>query len=136
MKSIEDVKLIDLACHKNQGVLVPIEAEKDIPFLIRRVFFVNGVPKGEVRGKHAHKKCNQVFVCQQGVLNVRVDDGVNRREFTLRQPNTALVVPQSIWAEEVYSTSDAALLVLTDMLYDSEDYIRTYAEFLEWRGLK
>ena len=135
MKSLDDVIEVRLARHTQQGSLVVLEGEKDIPFKIQRMFFVTDVPPGETRGRHAHRQCNQVFLCQKGTLKVTCDDGKNQREFVLDRPDRALVVPASIWAEETYGVEGSTLLVLADQPYDPQDYVHSYDEFISWRGL-
>lgn len=136
LKGIEDVKAISLKQFADErGQLSIVESFKDVPFSLKRIFYVHGVPVGETRGHHAHRLCQQVFICLAGAIHVTCDDGSCKREFVLNDPATALHVPPSIWAEEKYLEKNSLLLVLTDRSYEPSDYLRDYSEFLQFRGL-
>lgn len=102
-----------------------------LPFLPKRYFLVFDVPSKEVRGEHAHKKLEQFLVCIKGSCSVVVDDGREREEITLDTPGIGLYVPPMVWATQYKYTSDAVLLVLASDLYDADDYIRDYDQFLD-----
>jgi dTDP-4-dehydrorhamnose 3,5-epimerase-like enzyme len=126
------MKLIDLPVHKNSdGLLTVMESGKEIPFVITRVFIVkaNG---GESRGNHAHKICSQFLVCTNGSILVRCTDGTIEYEFLLDSPTIGLLVPRGIWSQQFYLQADTVLAVLCDRGYEAEDYIRDYAEYLEY----
>jgi len=93
------------------------------------------VPKGEIRGKHAHIETVQVLICLKGVCEVTCDDGKVRRTFTLDDPSKALYLPKGIWGEQKYITDDTLLMVMCNTKYSYEDYIFNYDEFLKFRGL-
>lgn len=103
------------------------------PFPISRVFFVQG-DKGVVRGKHAHKLCSQFLVCPLGEIRVICTDGSKEKEFLLNRPNLGLLIPPGTWAEQHYLSENALLMVLCDRNYETEDYIRSYSEFLKLQG--
>lgn len=117
----------------DRGLLVVAEAGKEVPFNIARIFAITGVEHGNVRGGHAHKKLSQMLICISGMVEVTVDDGKERNAITLDHPTKALLVPPGIWAEQTYSSSDTILLVLCDRVYEEEDYIRNYQEFVKSR---
>jgi hypothetical protein len=92
------------------------------------------VPGKDVRGEHAHRRCDQFLVCARGTLNVVVDDGVHTEEIHLDRPDVGLRVPPLIWARQYKYSPDALLLVLASDPYDPADYIRDYDEFLSVIG--
>jgi acetyltransferase-like isoleucine patch superfamily enzyme len=113
-----------------RGSLAALELET-LPFLPRRVFAVHGVPDESVRGAHAHKACGQVLVCMSGEVSSVADDGTARQEFRLTGPEVGLYIPPLIWSMQYRYTADAVLVVLAELPYDPDDYIRDYEEFLE-----
>lgn len=132
--TIQDCRLIDLRkIHDPRGNLTPIEGGLDIPFEIKRVFYQYDVPGGESRGAHAHIKDQQFLIAVSGAFEVFVDDGVNKKVFTLNRPYYGLLVPPGIWSAEQEFSSGSVCLVLTDNGYDAADYIRDYDEFLEYK---
>jgi UDP-2-acetamido-3-amino-2,3-dideoxy-glucuronate N-acetyltransferase len=124
VKVIAFTQVIDL-----RGNLSAIE-KKDIPFTPKRFFWVYDVPNKEIRGEHAHKTQEQFLVCVKGSVMVLVDDGHNRDEFLLDKPNLGLYIPPMLWAAEYKYSPDAVLLVFASDVYDPDDYIRNYDEFL------
>jgi len=119
-----------------RGDLTVGEFQKDIPFEVKRYFAIFGVPSTEVRGEHAHKECHQFIICLQGSCNVVVDDGLRRQEFILNQPNIGVHLPPLTWGVQYKYSADAILFVFASHYYDSNEYIRSYEEFLEIRGVK
>ncbi|HVG21865.1 MAG TPA: FdtA/QdtA family cupin domain-containing protein [Blastocatellia bacterium] len=101
-----------------------------LPFIPRRYFIVFDVPEGQVRGRHAHREVEQFLVCVRGRVSVVVDDGGGRDEILLDGPSLGLYIPPRIWATQQNHSPDAALLVLSSDVYDSDEYIRDYDEFL------
>lgn len=131
---IDDCKLIDLRKIQDpRGNLTPIEGGVDIPFEIKRVFYQYDVPGGDSRGAHAHIKDQQFLIAVSGAFEVFVDDGVNKKVFTLNRPYYGLLVPPGIWSAEQEFSSGSVCLVLTDNGYDAADYIRDYDEFLAYK---
>lgn len=113
-----------------RGMLVALEELRDIPFAIRRVYFMYGTRAGFVRGKHAHKSLRQILVCIHGSCKVRLDNGAEQKEVNLERPYEGLYVPPGMWREMYDFSPDAVLLVLASEPYDAGDYIRDYDEFL------
>jgi acetyltransferase-like isoleucine patch superfamily enzyme len=101
-----------------------------LPFVPKRFFLIYDVPGKDVRGEHAHKELHQVLICIKGSCNVVLDDAQNRFEVVLNRPTLALYVPPMLWATQYKFTSDAVLLVLVSHIYDADDYIRDYDEYL------
>jgi acetyltransferase-like isoleucine patch superfamily enzyme/dTDP-4-dehydrorhamnose 3,5-epimerase-like enzyme len=104
-----------------------------VPFTPKRYFMVFDVPGKNVRGEHAHRRCQQFLVCARGSVNVVVDDGTSSEEIVLDQPNIGVFVPPLVWAAQYKYSSDALLLVFASDHYDAQDYIRDYDEFLSAR---
>jgi UDP-2-acetamido-3-amino-2,3-dideoxy-glucuronate N-acetyltransferase len=113
-----------------RGSLTVGEFEREIPFTPKRYFVVFDVPTREVRGEHAHRQCNQFFVCLKGTVGLLLDDGNSRRELTLDGPGAGVFMPAMIWGAQYRYSSDAVLLVFASHFYDASDYIRTYDEFI------
>lgn len=116
----------------SRGSLIAIEANKDIPFEIKRVYYIFDTKEGVVRGHHAHKTLEQVLICVSGLCTIVLDDGKKRNEVLLDKPNIGLYVGPNMWHEMKDFTPDAVLLVLASDWYDEADYIRNYSEFLAY----
>ena len=130
MKTIDDVKIFNLRSFKEgDGVLVPIESGYDIPFNIKRVFYVFNVNNQNDRGKHSHYKTKQILICLNGEIDVIVDDGFKRKTITINDKFTGIFIPEMIWDEQIYKTEDSLLMVLCDTHYDIDDYIEDYDTF-------
>jgi hypothetical protein len=112
-----------------RGSIAIAEAAEVIPFDVKRIYFIFGVPSSEVRGEHAHRECHQLLLAAHGSCAVIVDDGQTRVESVLDSPRLALYVPPMIWAVQHKYSNDAVLAVIASMPYDPADYIRDYAEF-------
>ena len=128
---ISDCKIIELPKIKNRaGNITPVGNGVEIPFDVKRVFYIYDIPGGEERGGHAHKECHQFLVAASGSFEVEVDDGLNSRTMFLNRPNYGLHIPAGIWAAEKAFSSGSVCLVLTSHKYDENDYIRDYHRFI------
>ena len=114
-----------------RGLLTWAEVGEQVPFEVKRYFLVSGVATKEVRGEHAHRSLHQFLVCVRGQCHIVADDGWNRQEFVLDSPALALHLPPMVWGIQYRFSQDAVLLVLCSDKYDSADYIRDYADFLQ-----
>jgi UDP-2-acetamido-3-amino-2,3-dideoxy-glucuronate N-acetyltransferase len=127
--------VVPLGSHVDlRGTLAVAEVTKHVPFQPRRVFFVSDVPGKEVRGEHAHRRCQQFLVSVHGSLSVIVDDGHDRKEILLDTPSVGLYLPARVWSVQYRFSPDAALAVFASDPYDAADYIRDYEEFLRLAG--
>lgn len=136
MTDINSCRIITLQNRIDErGGLVIAEAEKEIPFVIRRVFYSFNIPDRKSRGAHAHKECHQVLIAPTGCYSVLLDDGVNKKTVIMNDPLKALYVPPGVWASELEFEPTAICLVLASDNYDEADYIRDYDEYLKYRGL-
>lgn len=113
-----------------RGNLTVAESMKDMPFDIKRVYWVYDVPGGECRGGHAHKECKEFIIAVSGSFHVTLDDGNNKNTYLLNHPYQGLFVETGIWRTLDDFSSGAVCLVLASDLYDEGDYIRDYDEFL------
>lgn len=126
------VKLIDFTpLGDDRGSLVAVEANKTVPFDIKRVYFIFGTKQGVARGFHAHKALKQVAVCMTGSCRMWLDNGREKEEVLLDSPTKGLVIEDLVWREMHDFTPDCVLLVLASEYYDETDYIRDYEEFKE-----
>lgn len=125
------IKWIDFpALGDERGSLVALEAEKSVPFVIKRVYYIFGTKAGVSRGFHAHKKLQQVAICITGSCRMILDDGQQRNEVLLNSPNKGLVIGDLVWREMHDFSEDCVLLVLASEHYDESDYIRNYNDFI------
>jgi UDP-2-acetamido-3-amino-2,3-dideoxy-glucuronate N-acetyltransferase len=113
----------------SRGDLTVGQFDNEFPFHPKRYFIISGVPSGEIRGEHAHKRCHQFLICTYGQCSVTVDDGTTRVEVVLDSPSIGIYLPPMIWGKQWQYSADAALLVFASELYDPDDYIREYGEF-------
>ena len=135
MPTIYDCTIIQLPKIENRaGNISPIQGSLDIPFEIKRVFYLYDIPGGEDRGAHAHKECQQFLIAGSGSFNVLVDDGSNKRTFNLNRPYYGLYIPPGIWASEIGFSSGSICIALTSHKYDENDYIREYEDYLKYNG--
>ena len=114
-----------------RGDLTYGEYDQHLPFAPKRFFVIHNVPTLAVRGEHAHKEQHQVLVCLQGACSVVVDDGVHRDEIILNTPEIGLHIPSMVWATQYKYSADAILLVLASDIYNADEYIRDYDQFLD-----
>ena len=116
----------------SRGSLIALEANKDIPFEIKRVYYIFDTKEAVVRGHHAHKTLQQVLICVSGSCTIVLDDGKERTEVLLDKPNIGLYIGPNMWHEMKDFTPGAVLLVLASDWYSEADYIRDYSEFLAY----
>jgi oxalate decarboxylase/phosphoglucose isomerase-like protein (cupin superfamily) len=129
--ALNDCRLIDLPKISDpRGNLSFIEAGKDIPFDIRRVYYLYDVPGGSDRGSHAHKNLHQFIVAMSGSFDVLLDDGNEKRRFHLNRSYYGLYVCPMMWRYLDNFSSGAVCMVLASSHYDEADYIRDYSDFI------
>ena len=108
-----------------------LEEFQDIPFDIRRVYYIYDTKAGVRRGFHAHKNLEQILICVNGSCKIHLDNGRETEEVLLDKPYEGLYIANDMWREMYDFTPGAVLLVLASQLYDESDYIRDYDKFLE-----
>ena len=125
-------KLIDMDIHgDNRGKLIAIEGTKNIPFDIKRVYYIYDTIPEESRGFHAHKTLEQLIVAIDGACQFVLDDGKTREKVWLNSPNKALYIGKNMWREMKHFSYGCKLMVLASEYYDEKEYIRDYDEFLK-----
>ncbi|MBQ1263652.1 MAG: WxcM-like domain-containing protein [Oscillospiraceae bacterium] len=128
-----EVKKYTFAPHgDDRGQLIAIEQLKDLPFEIRRVYYIYDTLEGVRRGFHAHLNLEQILVCVKGSCKIHLDDGSDTAEVLLDCPSKGLYIANNMWREMYDFSPDAVLLVLASEYYDEADYIRDYDKFLEF----
>ena len=128
---VSDCLVIELPKIENRsGNLTSIQNSIEIPFDVKRIFYIYDIPGGKDRGAHSHKECHQFLIAGSGSFDVLLDDGESKKIVTLNQPYKGLHIPPGIWASEVNFSSGSVCLVLACHKYDEKDYIRNYKEFL------
>ena len=114
-----------------KGWLVALEENKNIPFNIKRVFYIFDTQKGVVRGKHALKRGNQILIAVSGSCKVLVNNGIQKEIFNLDNKQKGLLIDGMVWREMFDFSDDCVLLVLSDHYYNEDDYINSFEEFLK-----
>jgi hypothetical protein len=119
--------------HNRAGNMTIVEGQKNIPFDIKRIYYLYDIPGGEARGGHAHKALHQLIVAASGSFDVLLDDGINKKIVTLNRPDYGLLIVPGIWRELFEFSSGAISLVLASHKYDELDYIRDYNNFKNFK---
>lgn len=114
----------------DRGSLVAVESDQDIPFAIKRVYYIFGTKEGVERGSHAHKNLQQLAVAVHGSCTMVLDNGHEKTEYKLNDPTQGLLIGSMIWRVMKDFSDDCVLMVFADHHYAEEDYLRNYADFL------
>lgn len=132
-----DIKKIAFQIHgDDRGQLVALEENKEIPFDVKRVYYMYDTGEGVRRGFHAHKCLEQILICVHGSCRIHLDDGVETAEVDLDKPFEGLFISNNMWREMYDFSPDAVLMVLASELYDEADYIRNYEDFKKFVGVE
>ena len=133
MKVEDKVTMLEFPQHGDErGHLVIVEGGQDVPFDIKRIFYIYGSDSNVVRGQHANLKSKFVLINVAGKSKVKVKDGLgNEAVFSLNRPHTGIYLPQMVWKDMYDFSEDSVLLVLSSEHYDPEEYIRDYNKFVE-----
>ena len=115
-----------------RGNLTVAQAHTDVPFAVKRAYWVYDVPGGECRGGHAHKSCKEVLIALSGSFHVTVDNGEEQKTVLLNHPYQGLLIDTDVWRTLDDFSSGAVCLVLASDLFDEDDYIREYDDFLHY----
>ena len=133
--TVDDCRIIDIRKYSDtRGYLSVIEGGEDIPFEIKRIYYLYMVPEA-ARGSHAHKQLQQLMVATSGSVHVTLDDGVSKKTFVLDKPWKGLLVVPGLWRDLDNFAGGTVCMVLASEHYAEEDYIRNYDEFLEYKKL-
>lgn len=118
--------------HNRAGNITIVEGQKNVPFNVKRLYYLYDIPGGEARGGHAHIELRQLIVAASGSFNVLLDDGKNKKVVMLNRPDYGLLLVPGIWRELIEFSSGAICLVLASHGYDETDYIRKYSQFINY----
>ena len=131
--TVNDCKIIDIRRYSDtRGYLSVVENGIDIPFEIKRIYYLYMVPE-VARGAHAHKALQQLLIATSGSVEVIMDDGQDKKSFMLDRPWKGLLIPAGLWRDLENFSGGAVLMCLASEKYDAEDYIRDYNEFLKYK---
>jgi hypothetical protein len=129
--TVDDCKIIQLDKINNRsGNITVIQNDLDIPFQIRRIYYLYDVPSNETRGGHAHKELFQLVVGASGSFNINLFDGINCKNIFLNRPDIGLLIVPGIWRDLINFSSGSVCLVFASEFYSENDYIRDYNEFI------
>lgn len=133
MMKVEQAKIVDLPkILDRRGNLSVIEEYKNIPFKIERTYWIYDVPGGEVRGGHAYKNNREFIVALSGSFDVVLDDGQEKKIFSLNRSYYGLYVPQGLWRQMKNFSTNSLALILASTSYNQNDYIYDYQDFLTY----
>ena len=131
--SVYDCVILPLSkIHNRAGNITIVEGQLNIPFEVKRIYYLYDIPGGEDRGGHAHLELTQLIVAASGSFDVLLDDGINKKIVTLNRPDYGLLVVPGIWRELMEFSSGGICLVLASHKYDESDYIRNNDNFKKY----
>ena len=134
--NVYDCSIIELSKHHSdrKGNITVVQNGETVPFDVKRIYYLYDVPGGGARGAHAHKELNQLMVAASGSFRVTLDDGNVKRSYILNRPYQGLYIKPGIWRDLDDFSSGAVCMVLASEVYDPEDYIRNYEDFIDFRN--
>jgi hypothetical protein len=133
--TVFDCSLIELPKnHKINGNITSVNNYQQIPFELKRVYYLYDIPGGESRGGHAHRVLQQLIIAASGSFDLIVNDGKVKRTFNLNRPFHGVLMPAGIWRELDNFSSGSICLVLASQVYSEDDYIRDFNDFLEFKN--
>lgn len=116
---------------ENSGSLSFFEAERNIFFPIKRIYYIYRVPTGVKRGGHAHRALSQILFCPYGQIRIVLDEGIEKEEVVLDEPSKGIIISNGIWRDMIWEKDNSVLCVAASDYYDENDYIRDYDEFIK-----
>lgn len=129
---MNNIRLIDLISHgDSRGSLIALEKEHNVPFDIKRVYYIYDTKRGVPRGFHAHEELEQMLICVSGSCKIKVDNGIETEIYELNTPEQALYIGKMIWREMYDFSQGCVLMVIASHYYNSEEYIRDYDKFIK-----
>ena len=134
--SVYNCNVIELPkIHNRAGNITAINNLQEVPFEIKRVYYLYDIPGGEARGGHAHKALDQLLIAATGSFDITLDDGKSKKTVFLNRPNFGLLIKPGIWRDISNFSSGSICLVLASELYDENDYMRSYDDFLKFKSI-
>ncbi|WP_027880423.1 sugar 3,4-ketoisomerase [Mesoflavibacter zeaxanthinifaciens] len=130
----KELKIINIPVVKDLRGNLGVVEKDTIPFDIKRVYYLYDVPSDAYRGGHAHKEQLELLIALSGSFEVTLDDGKSKRSIILNKPNKGLLIPKGVWRELQDFSSGSVCLVLASDVFDEEDYIRDYNDFLSFKN--
>jgi len=128
---VNDCKILQLSKIQNRsGNITIVENKLDIPFEVKRIYYLYDIPSNETRGGHAHKELYQLVIGASGSFNINLNDGVNNKSIFLNRPDFGLLIVPGIWRDLSDFSSGSVCLVFASEIYSENDYIRDYDEFI------
>lgn len=132
--TIDDLVLINLPkIQSRSGNITPVQNSIEIPFDIKRIYYLYDIPGGESRGAHGHKQLEQIVIAASGSFDITISDGVNEKTFSLNRPYIGLNIKPGLWRDLSNFSSGAICLVMASEPYNEADYIRDYDEFIKFK---
>ena len=133
--TVFDCNIIHLPkIYRPAGSITAVQNNIEVPFAIKRIYYLYDIPGGESRGAHAHQNLEQLVIAASGSFDITIDDGRNKKTVSLNRPYMGLHIKPYIWRDISNFSSGAITVVLASQLYDAKDYIRDYEEFLKFRS--
>lgn len=133
MSPLDNVRIFEFPKVSDpRGNLTFIEEAVNVPFAIKRVFYIYDIPGGVTRGGHGHKNNLEVLICITGAMDLILNDGIRERVIHFNRSNTGVLIPPGVWISMQNFTSGTVLLAVNSEYYDEGDYIRDYSEFQQY----
>ena len=133
--TVSDAKLLYLnAINLDNGTLTVVNSQLEVPFQIKRVYYLYDIPNKTDRGAHGHKELIQLVVAASGSFEISLYDGVNSKTFILRQPDEGLLIPPGLWRDLSNFSGGGVCVVLASDVYIESDYIREKDRFIQWKN--
>lgn len=134
--NLDKVKIVDLPkIEDSRGNLSFLEEDTHIPFEIKRIYWIYDVPGGQVRGGHAFREQQEIIIALSGSFDVVVDNGKVKKTFSLNRSYYGIYIPATLWREMVNFSTNSLAVVVSSTQYSDHDYIRSYEDFLKYKGL-
>lgn len=132
MSNLSDIRIINLPKFEDiRGNLTFIEEENNIPFKIKRTYWIYDVPGGQIRGGHAFRKQKEFIIALSGSFDVIIDDGIKKNTFSLNRSYYGLYIPSGLWRQMQNFSTNSLAIIISSTHYDEHDYIYDYNDFLK-----